>query len=99
MPTPQADVVDPAKPNDPPKHIDLDESLVFNATSDDLFDVDPGLPDAALSKTAPDFKPNAGAIALTGGVPPADPFFDQTAFRGAVGTVDWTLGWTSYPQN
>jgi hypothetical protein len=73
---------------------------VFNAASDDLFDVDPGLPDAALSKTAPDFKPKAGAIALTGGVPPADPFFDQTAtFRGAIGTVDWTAGWTSYPQN
>jgi len=98
MPSPQADVPDPA--GGPPKHIDLDETLVFNAASDDLFDVDPGLSDAALSKTAPDFKPKAGAMALTGGVPPVNPFFDQTAtFRGAIGTVDWTMGWTSYPQN
>lgn len=32
--------------------------------------------------------------------PPADPFFDAAAtFVGAVGTVDWTAGWTRYPQN
>lgn len=79
---------------------DLDERMLFNAAKNDTFGVDPGLPAAALSKTAPDFKPVAGAAALTGGVPPTDPFFDQTAtFRGAIGTVDWTAGWTRYPQN
>lgn len=79
---------------------DIDEKLVFNTAAGDTIGEDPGLPAAATSKTAPDFKPVAGAKALTGGVPPTDAFFDQTAtFRGAIGTVDWTLGWTKYPQN
>jgi len=65
-----------------------------------LFTVDPGLTDA-LNRTAPNFLPKPGAAALTAGtVPPADAFFDATAtFAGAIGTVDWTLGWTKYPQN
>jgi hypothetical protein len=79
---------------------DVDEKLVFNAAANDTLGEDPGLPAAATSKTAPDWKPVAGAKALTGGVPPTDPFFDQTAtFRGAIGAVDWTAGWTKYPQN
>jgi len=79
---------------------DIDESAFLNAAHNDTFAVDPGLPAAATSKTAPDFKPTAGAAALTGGLPPTDAFFDQTAtFRGAIGTVDWTAGWTKYPQN
>jgi hypothetical protein len=43
----------------------------------------------------------ANAAALTAGTaPPNDPFFDATAtFAGAIGTVDWTAGWTRYPQN
>jgi hypothetical protein len=79
--------------------VDIDESLVFSATN--LVAVmDPGLPPEAMSKTTPNFKPVANAAALTGGVPPTDPFFDQTAtFRGAIGTDDWTAGWTKYPQN
>ena len=78
---------------------DVDEALIFNAASND-FVADPGLPAAATSKTAPAFQPVAGAAALTGGVPPTDAFFDQTAtFRGAIGPVDWTAGWTKYPQN
>ncbi len=65
------------------------------------FGIDPGLPAAATSRTAPDWKPAANAPALTvGTTPPADPFFDATAtFAGAIGTVDWTTGWTRYPQN
>jgi hypothetical protein len=94
---------DAAPSNMPPAQAtnDVDESLVFNAASNDLFDVDPGLPAAATSRTAPDFKPVAGAAALTAGTtPPADAFFDATAtFAGAIGTVDWTAGWTAYPQN
>ncbi|HEU4726902.1 MAG TPA: hypothetical protein VFT22_03405 [Kofleriaceae bacterium] len=78
---------------------DIDEALLFNEANSDVV-LDPGLPPEALSKTAPSFKPLPGAAALTGGVPPTDPFFDQTAtFRGAVGTDDWTAGWTRYPQN
>jgi len=35
-----------------------------------------------------------------GTAPPNDPLFDATAtFAGAIGTVDWTAGWTRYPQN
>jgi hypothetical protein len=54
------------------------------------FNLNPGLPAAATSRTAPDFKPTAGAAALTAGTtPPSDPFFDASAtFAGAIGTVD-----------
>ncbi len=62
--------------------------------------VDPGLPGEAFSPASPNFKPAAGAAALTGGaMPPDDGFFDPTAtFVGAVGPEDWTAGWTAYPQ-
>ncbi len=64
------------------------------------FDLDPKLA-AATSLTAPSFKPLSDSPALMGGAtPPADGFFDATAnFVGAVGTVDWTAGWTAYPEN
>ena len=80
---------------------DLDETVLFNATNLDQLGVDPKLSANALSKTAPDFKPGAGSPALTGGAtPPNDGFFDVSAtFIGAVGTEDWTAGWTKYPQN
>jgi hypothetical protein len=80
---------------------DVLETDVFNAASHDQFNIDPGLPAEATSKTAPNFKPKAGAAALAAGTtPPSDPFFDATAtFAGAIGTDDWTLGWTKYPQN
>ncbi|MBC7976697.1 MAG: hypothetical protein H7138_17120 [Myxococcales bacterium] len=80
---------------------DIDEALLFNAANNVKFAVDPGLPAAATSKTAPSFVPAAGAAALTSGTtPPANAFFDATAtFAGAIGTVDWTAGWTAYPQN
>lgn len=59
--------------------------------------VDPGLPAAAVSLTAPSFLPTAFLIGET---PPADGFFDTSAtFIGGVGAVDWTTGWTSYPEN
>jgi hypothetical protein len=83
---------------------DIDESkyLTSIATVDphNVFDTDPGLTDPK-NKTAPNFKPKAGAAALTAGTtPPADPFFDATAtFAGAIGADDWTEGWTRYPQN
>ena len=51
------------------------------------FDIDPKLA-AATSVTAPSFKP------------PADGFFEVSAnFVGAVGTDDWTAGWTAFPEN
>jgi hypothetical protein len=58
---------------------------------------------AASNTEAPSFQPKAGSPALnpdvaapaaTGG------FFDTSArFVGAVGTTDWTAGWTAYPKN
>lgn len=80
---------------------DIDETLFINSAHQDQMALDPGLPAAALSKTAPSFKPNAGAPSLTGGAtPPNDGFFDTSAtFIGAIGTDDWTAGWTAYPQN
>ena len=51
--------------------------------------------------TAPVFKPLTDSPALTGGAtPPGDGFFDVTAtFVGAVGSTDWTAGWTAFPEN
>jgi hypothetical protein len=81
---------------------DIDESLFLDAAHNIEFNVDPGLSvTGMMNKGTPDFKPTVGAAALTGGAtPPNDGFFDVTAtFRGAIGTDDWTAGWTSYPQN
>lgn len=57
--------------------------------------------EAPTNLSAPSFRPNAGSPALMGAAtPPAGGFFDTTAtFRGAVGSTDWTAGWTAYPAN
>ena len=80
---------------------DIDESQFINSAHNDQMGVDPGLGAGALNRTTPDFKLAAGAAALAGGAtPPNDGFFDASAtFIGAVGTTDWTAGWTAYPQN
>jgi hypothetical protein len=64
------------------------------------FDLDPKLA-APTSVTAPSFKPLSDSPVLMGGASaPADGFFEAGAtFVGAVGTTDWTLGWTAYPEN
>jgi hypothetical protein len=64
------------------------------------FDIDPKLA-APTSVSAPSFKPLADSSVLMGGAtPPNDGFFDSSAtFIGAVGTTDWTAGWTAYPEN
>jgi hypothetical protein len=80
---------------------DIDEKTYFEQTDWMNRQLDPGTPAAAFSPTAPSFALPSGAAALTGGAtPPSDGFFDPTAtFVGAVGTEDWTAGWTAYPQN
>lgn len=80
---------------------DIDESAYINTAHADQINVDPGLVADAMSKTAPNFKPMPSSSALSGGAtPPSDGFFDTSAtFIGAVGDVDWTAGWTAYPQN
>lgn len=63
--------------------------------------LDPGLT-AARDTRAPSFKPTAGANALNPSYSDSPPggFFDASArFVGAVGTEDWTAGWTAYPAN
>lgn len=80
---------------------DIDESTYLTAANGIQFNVDPGLSANATSKTAPNFALSASSAAMTGGAaPPSDGFFDNSAtFIGAVGTDDWTAGWTAYPQN
>jgi hypothetical protein len=59
---------------------------------------DPMLTDA-LNLLAPNFLPMAGSPALTGAAPQGSFFDTQATFVGAMGTTDWTAGWTSYPAN
>jgi len=74
--------------------------MLFSAANNDEV-ADPGLSVMMFDKATLVFAPQAGAAALTGGAtPPNDGFFDVTAtFRGAIGTDDWTSGWTKYPPN
>ncbi len=54
---------------------------------------------AALDKAAPSFKP-AVPLTANAATPPNNGFFDTSAtFIGAIGSDDWTEGWTEYPQN
>ena len=80
--------------------VDIDEKTIFMNPAWSNRDVDPGLPADAFNLTAPKFAPSAGSAAFSGGAtPPADGFFDAAAtYVGAVGTDDWTQGWTAYPQ-
>jgi hypothetical protein len=46
--------------------------------------------------TEPNFAPSAP---IQGGVGPAAEFFDAVDYLGAIGSDDWTVGWTDYPAN
>ncbi len=60
----------------------------------------PILPNAVYQTNAvPDFRPGAGSPAASHSVVvPADGFFDQTCYAGAIDPAgpDWTQGWTYY---
>jgi hypothetical protein len=77
---------------------DQDVKATFTAMDWMNREVDPGVTDP-YNATAPKFALKAGAAALTGAAtPPAtDTFFEAATFVGAVGTDDWTAGWTAYP--
>jgi hypothetical protein len=79
---------------------DLNEGEALQVAALSNRNVDPMLEDPTNVKK-PNWKPKAGSPVLTGGAtPPDDPFFDKTAtFVGAIGTTDWTAGWTAYPEN
>jgi hypothetical protein len=74
----------------------FDELAQIGGDATNKIDVDPLLTDAK-NITAPNFKPAVASPVLTGcGTPPAG--LDQTAtFCGAIGAVDWTTGWTAFP--
>jgi hypothetical protein len=93
----------------------LDHILLFNngelgsfeagsmiADTTNMIELDPLLGDA-LNQTTPNAKPGVGSPALDPSsaldVTTLDPFFEAAPFVGAIGTTDWTLGWTAYPQN
>lgn len=68
-------------------------ALLFDAAGAanvDLADKDALYTDA-YSRT-PNFEPKAGSPVLTGGVKPADAFFEEASFIGARGAEDWTAG-------
>ena len=53
----------------------------------------------AYNLTSPDYSPNS-----TGDATPVDAStihssFDSTDFVGAIGSEDWTAGWTTYERN
>ncbi len=77
----------------------FDEAMALSDTSLSNRQVDPEL--TAPTAAAPSWKPQAGSPVLTGGAtPPGDGFFDTTAtFVGAIGADDWTVGWTTMPNN
>ncbi len=79
-----------------------DETTCTGLPAWGITDTDPGLADP-FDWAAPDFRPTAGAAALSGAAtPPDDGFFDTTAtFIGAVGAGDgpWYAGWTTFAQN
>ncbi len=64
--------------------------------SDDPLLIDP------TNLLEPSFAPAASSIVLisTHARTPEGAFFDQSAlFVGAIGTADWTAGWTAFPEN
>lgn len=78
----------------------FDEGAAFLASPTRNRSVDPLLA-AASGDGAPAVEPGAGSPALTGAAtPPSNGFFDTSAtFAGAIGSNDWTAGWTAYPAN
>lgn len=67
-----------------------------------LFSAPTKLASGFANAGTPDFTPKAGSVAASGALFTNakftnDTFFDKTAtYRGAIGTTDWTAGWTSF---
>jgi len=74
----------------------VDEALTIGGDATNHQNVDVMLT-APLDVVTPNFKPAAGSPALTGcGTPPTG--LDTAAtYCGAIGTTDWTMGWTRFP--
>ena len=53
-----------------------------------------------FSTTAPNFVPKAGSMALTGvDFTGLSSWFSVVTYKGAMGTTDWTAGWTNWDPN
>lgn len=89
-------VDDPATAEDEADPVDLAAVLAAAATGNVIGDADL---ENAFDLVTPDFRPSAQSPARDGFVRPADAFFDDVSFRGAVGDDDWTAGWTAFPAN
>ncbi|MFP2927638.1 hypothetical protein ACLESO_21075 [Pyxidicoccus sp. 3LG] len=78
----------------------LDESKVILSEANKVTLTDPRLSEP-LSVTAPNFAPAAGSAALNAdaALTPGSGFDTTARFIGAVGSTDWTRGWTAYPEN
>lgn len=66
-----------------------------------LASADAALLTAPFYSTSPKFLPQTGSPALTGAnFTGMNSYFVAGAFRGAMGTTDWTANWTNWdPQN
>lgn len=78
----------------------LDESKVILSTANNVKMQDPQLV-AATSLTSPSFAPAAGSASLNAdaALTPPSGFDTSARFVGAIGSTDWTKGWTAYPAN
>lgn len=74
----------------------VEADYLDDAERDNSRTTDPMLTDGRSSLTGPVFQPSQ---VVECGPVPSGAFFDADAtFCGAVGSVDWTVGWTAYPQ-
>ncbi len=71
----------------------------FTKFNSDNQAVAPMLEDPRPDSGTPNYAPAAGSPALGAGQAPSDSFFDQVDFIGAVGSEDWTAGWTNHARN
>ena len=56
--------------------------------------------EAPFNFDAPNYMPKTGSPALSGAVfTGLDAFFTPVTYRGALGTTNWTTGWTSFTPN
>ena len=75
-------------------------ALFTRASEQNAMDRDPRL-GAPYERAHPNFAPAVGSPVFSAGeTPPDDGFFDARAtFVGAIGSEDWTQGWTAFPIN
>ncbi len=74
----------------------FDEAAQIGGDASNKLDIDIRLT-APKSVTAPSFLPMAGSPVLTGCPAPPAGFDTSATYCGAMGTTDWTAGWTAFP--